>query len=95
MFKLRKLCSSAEEYEANAIGPLDLDQFTLYLSRLPGVETSRYGPILTALFEDEGVVVRLYKNGKASFQAGLREDAEHVCSILSEIYESINQSAKD
>ena len=93
MFKLRKLCSSAEEYRPTR-WPTDLDQFTLYL-RLPGVETSRYGPILTALFENEGVVVRLYKNGKASFQAGLREDAEHVCSILSEIYESINQSTKD
>lgn len=83
-FKLRKLCSSAEEYEANASGPLDLDQFTMRLSRRPGVEISRCGPILTILFEDEGVVVRLYSSGKALIQAGLREDAELVCAILDE-----------
>jgi hypothetical protein len=88
-FKLRKLCSSTEEYEANECGPLDLDLFTLHLSQRPGVELSRYETILTILFEEEGVVVRLFSNGKALIQAGFRDDAERVCSILTEVSNSI------
>ena len=84
-FRLRKLCSSIEDYEANGCGPLDLDMFDRHLSCLPGVEVSRQGPVLTALFEDEGVVVRLFSSGKALIQASLRGDAEHVCSILNKV----------
>jgi len=83
-FKLRKLCSSTEEYEANASGPLDLDLLAQRLSERPGVEVSRRDAILTILFEDDGVVVRVYSCGKALIQAGLREDAEHVCLIMAE-----------
>jgi hypothetical protein len=88
-FKLRKLCSSMEEYEANECGPLDLDQYALLLSHRPGVEHSRCGSILTVLFENEGVVVRLFSNGRALIQAGFREDAERICSILTEVSSSI------
>jgi hypothetical protein len=81
-FKLRKLCSSIEDYEANGHGPLDLDTFDRYLSCMPGVEISRHGPVLTALFEDEGVVLRLFSSGKALIQASSRGDAERICSKL-------------
>ena len=84
-FRLRKLCSSIEDHEAIGYDPLDLDLFDRYLSRLPGVEISRHGPVLTALFEDYGVVVRLISSGKALIQANLRKDAEHVCSVLNKV----------
>lgn len=84
-FKLRKLCSSIEDYEANGCGPLDLDIVDQHLSCMPGVEVSRHGPVLTALFEDEGVVVRLFSSGKALIQASSRGDAEHICSILNRV----------
>ncbi|GEM_PF-1624895 len=92
-FKLRKLCSSVEEYEAIAGGPLDLDRLALRLSELPGVEVSNQDTILTALFEDEGVVVRLFPDGRALVQAGLRENAERVCLLLSEA--SADEEASD
>jgi hypothetical protein len=82
-FKLRKLCSSTEEYEADAGGPIDLDRLALRLSLVPGLELSRQGIVLTVLFEDQGAVVRLFPDGRALVQAGLRGDAELVCSMLS------------
>lgn len=87
-FNLRKLCSSAEEYEANASGLLDLDMLASRLLGRHSVEISRSGPILTILFEDEGVVVRLSSSGKAIIQASMRNDAERVCSILTEAYKN-------
>lgn len=85
IFKIRKLCSATEEYEAHAGGPLDLDPLARILSERPGVELSRYESILTILFEDEGVVVRLFSSGKALILANQRQDAEKVCSILTEM----------
>jgi hypothetical protein len=82
-FKLRKLCSSTEEYEANAGGPIDLELLALRLHSIPGVELSAQERVLTVLFEDQGVAVRLFPDGRALVQAGLREDAELVCSMLS------------
>ncbi|MBI0583201.1 MAG: hypothetical protein ISF22_03135 [Methanomassiliicoccus sp.] len=84
VFKIRKLCSSTEEYEANSDSPVNLYQMGERLSNHPGVELSRCGAILTILFEDEGVVVRLFASGKALIQANMRRDAEKVCIILTE-----------
>ena len=65
---------------------LDLDRFSLRLINRPWVELSRHESILTILFEDEEVVVRLFSSGKALIQANQRKDAEKVCSILTEIF---------
>jgi hypothetical protein len=81
-FKLRKLCSSIEEYEANADGPLDLDFLTKHFSDRPGIELFWHSSILTILFEDDGVTVRLYPEGRALVHAGLRENAERACRML-------------
>lgn len=83
-FKIRKLCSSLEEYEAHSDCPIDIDQMEEHLSGRSGVELARHGTILTILFEDEGVVVRLFSSGKAFIQAGFRKDAEAICLILTE-----------
>jgi hypothetical protein len=81
-FKLRKLCSSIEEYEANANGRVDLDLLAQRLSDRPGIELFWHGSILTILFEDDGVTARLYPEGRALVHAGLRENAERACIIL-------------
>ncbi len=89
IFKLRKLCSSAEEYEAMADSTIDLDSLSVSLSHHPNIEVALCPPVLTILFEDEGVVVKLYPSGKALVQASLRENAEHACS---EIVQAIQES---
>jgi hypothetical protein len=85
-FKLRKLCSSIEEYEANASGRPDLDLLAQRLSDRPGIELFRHGSVLTILFEHEGVTVRLFADGRALVQAGLRENAEQACKILEDAF---------
>lgn len=94
VFKIRKLCSSTEEYEANADGPVDIDAMSERLSIRPGIETSRSDSILTALFEDEGIVVRVFPSGRALIQANQRKDAERVCSILSKSSEGVKTETR-
>lgn len=81
-FKLRKLCSSTEEYEANADSTINLDSTASNLSKISGIEVAHSGFLLTILFEDLGAVIRLYPSGRAFVQANLREDAERACEIL-------------
>jgi len=83
-FTLRKLCSSVEEYEANADSTIQLYSIENYLTRSPGIEVARSGPFLTILFEDLGVVIKLFSSGRALVQASQREDAERACAILAE-----------
>jgi hypothetical protein len=94
-FKMRKLCSSTEEYEASECGPMDLVLFAVQLSQRPRVELSRYETTLTLLFEEESVVVRLFSNGKTLIQAWLREEAKRVCSNLTVVSNCIASKDKD
>jgi TATA-box binding protein (TBP) (component of TFIID and TFIIIB) len=92
-FRIRKLCSTTEEYEAMTDGPLDLDSLSVALTKHPGIEVGSCPPVLNILFEDKGVVVRLYSSGKALIQANMKEDVEHACSILAQaMEESINSN---
>jgi ribonuclease HIII len=91
-FRIRKLCSATEEYEAMTNGPLDLDSLIVALSKHPGIEVAFCPPILNILFEDEGVVIKMYNSGKALIQANTKEDAEYVCSVLSLAIEGNNDS---
>jgi ribonuclease HIII len=84
-FKIRKLCSSTEEFEAMADHPIDLDSLYGALSKYPGIDIAFCPPVLTILFEDQGVVVKLYSSGMALIQANMREEVEHACLILAEI----------
>ncbi len=81
-FTLRKLCSSTEEYEANADSSINLDSIASSLSKISGIEVAHSGFLLTILFEDLGTVMRLYPTGRAFVQASFREDAERACEIL-------------
>lgn len=93
-FRIRKLCSAIDEYEAMTDGPLDLDSLNAALSKHPGIEVSFCPPVLNILFEDEGVVIKMYSSGKALIQANTKEEVEHVCSILAQVIEESNDSNK-
>ena len=54
MFKIRKLCSSVDEYEVMEDESSDLDSLFARLSNSPGIDVSYSPPILTILFEDDG-----------------------------------------
>jgi hypothetical protein len=84
-FKLRKLCSSTEDYELNAESSIDLDLIATNLSFYQGIEVVQSGPFLTILFEDLKVVIKLFPSGRGVVQANLREEAEQACQILSEV----------
>ena len=91
-FRIRKLCSATEEYEAMTDGPLDLDSLSVALSKQPGIEVAFCPPVLNILFEDEGVVAKLYSSGKALITANTKADVEHACSVLARAIEEVNNS---
>jgi ribonuclease HIII len=91
-FRIRKLCSATEEYEVMTEGPIDLDQLTIALSRLPCIEVASCPPFLNILFEDEGVIIKMYSSGRALIQANTKEEVEQVCSVLAMIIEESNCS---
>ena len=93
-FTIRKLCSSIEEYEAMADESIDLDSLSLSLSNRPGICVAFSTHVLTILFEDEGVVVKLYASGKALVQANLKKDVELVCSVLVQAIQEGHHSNK-
>ncbi len=93
-FRIRKLCSTTEEYEAMTDGPLDLDSLIAVLSKRPGIEVAFSPPALNILFEDEGVVIKLYSSGRALIQANTRKDVDDVCSRLVLVIEESNSSNK-
>jgi hypothetical protein len=93
-FRIRKLCSATEEYEAMTDGPLDLSSLYITLSRHPGIHVASCPPFLNILLEDEGAVIKLYSSGKALIQANTKEDAEQACSVLAKIIEGSIDSDK-
>jgi len=93
-FKIRKLCSATEEYEAMADCPIDLDILNVALSKHPGIAVSLSPPVLNILFEDERVVVKLYSSGKALIQANMKGEVEQACSVLVQVIEESNDSNK-
>jgi TATA-box binding protein (TBP) (component of TFIID and TFIIIB) len=93
-FRIRKLCSATEEYEAMTDSPIDLDSLNAALSKLPGTEVTFCPPFLNILFEDEGVVVKLYSSGKALITANTKENVENACSGLARAIEESNDSNK-
>jgi hypothetical protein len=92
IFKIRKLCSSVDEYEAMANEYIDLD--TLFASLLisPGIDVIYSPPILTILFEDDGTVFKLYPSGRALVNANFRDDVDRACSVLIGIIQANNDS---
>lgn len=91
-FKIRKLCSSTEEFEAMSDCPIDLDSMGTALSKHPGINVACSPYFLSILFEDEGVVVKLYSSGKALIQSNTKEDVEHACSVLAQVQVSIDSN---
>ena len=86
-FRIRKLCSATEEYEAMTDGPIDLDKLIIALSRHPCIEVASCPPFLNILFENEGVIIKMYNSGRALIQGNTKEDVEHFCSVLALIIE--------
>ncbi|HEY3419014.1 MAG TPA: hypothetical protein VGK23_00485 [Methanomassiliicoccales archaeon] len=91
-FRIRKLCSSTEEYEAMADGPIDLDSLSVALSKRPSINVTYSPLLLTILFEDEGVVIKLYSNGNALIYANTKRDVESACSELAQAVRESNDS---
>lgn len=91
-FRIRKLCSATEEYEAMTDGPLDLESLSVALSKHPGIDVAPFPLFLHILLEDEGVVVKLYSSGKALIQANTKEDAEKACCVLARAIGESNDS---
>ena len=94
-FRIRKLCSATEEYEAMTDGPLDLDLLIVALTEHPGIEVAFFPPVLNILFEDEGVAIKMYSSGRALIQANTKEDVEQVCSVLALVIENCNRSNRN
>ena len=94
MFRIRKLCSATEEYDAMANGPINLDSLNVALSKHIGIEVVSCPPFLNILLEDQGVVVMLYSSGKALIRASTKEDAEQACRVLTKVIEENNDTNK-
>ncbi len=84
MYRLRKLCTSAEDYEA--FFPMDesieLSSFSRILRDEGFAEQSLDPPQLTVIFERIGVIARIYPSGVVHFSANDRDGVEEACSFL-------------
>jgi hypothetical protein len=58
------------------------------------IDAASCPPFLNILFEDEGVIIKLYNSGRALVHGNTKEDVEHVCSELALIIEESNYSNK-
>jgi hypothetical protein len=72
----------------------DLDSLSVALSKQPGIEITFSTAVLNILFEEKGVVVKLYSSGKALIQASMKGEAEWACSVLAQVIEESNYSNK-
>src|SRR5512137_2898449 len=92
MYRLRKLCTGAEEAFFSMDGSIELSLFSEILKDEGFVEQSLNPPQLTVIFERIGIIARIYLSGVVHISANGRDDAEQACQFLERLMQKTSEA---